>query len=442
MSTHAIVTGASMAGLMAARVLAGHFDRVTVIERDLLPAGPEHRKGVPQAAHAHTLLIRGKQILEGLFPGLTADLLDHGAIEADSAANVLWFQHGVFKGRTPCGLTACTMSRPLLEWRVRTHLLRTPNVTLLQGHRVTGLLATNDRSRVTGVQVEPVDGSAGARSLEAILVVEAGGRGTLVPRWLKEFGYPEVPVTEIKTQVAYSSRYFRYNGPQPDWNLCIIMDSAPRTRVGVLFRVEGDRWLMTLQTMLGDQPPTDDEAFLALARSLPRPQIADFLRHGVPDSPLLSHKTPTNLRRHYENMARFPDGLAVLGDASTSFNPRYGQGMTTAALGVEALAQCLAKEPPAGAGFSLRFQKALAKAIALPWQASTGEDLAYPQVEGKRGPETGLINWYMRRVVRLTSVDPETLTAFLSLVHLLKPVSEVFKPKILWRVLTQAGGIQ
>lgn len=114
MPKHAIVTGASMAGLMAARALAAHFERVTVIERDQLPDAPELRKGVPQAAHAHTLLIRGRQILEGLFPGLTADLLAHGAVESDSAADVLWHQHGVVKGRDPSGLMACTMSRPLL----------------------------------------------------------------------------------------------------------------------------------------------------------------------------------------------------------------------------------------------------------------------------------------------------------------------------------------
>ncbi|HWI65226.1 MAG TPA: FAD-dependent oxidoreductase [Symbiobacteriaceae bacterium] len=442
MTRHAIVIGASMAGLMAAKVLADRFDQVTLIERDTLADGPEPRKGVPQAFHAHTLLIRGKQILESLFPGLGEDLAVHGAVHSDSSAQIKWFQHGVWKGRSPSGLIATSMTRPLLEWRVRTHLLKLPNVTLLEGTRVLGLLATDGAERITGVHLEPTDHSEPARRLAADLVVDASGRGTRAPQWLEELGYGQVQLTEIKTGVAYASRLYRYHGPKPDFNMCIVMDQAPGTRVGVLFRVEQDRWLLTLQTMLGDAAPTDDEGFLAFARSLPQPEIAEFLRTAEPVSDILAHKTPTNLRRHYEQMDAFPDGLVILGDACTSFNPRYGQGMTTAALGAGALQTCLAAGGPEQKGWALRFQRELAKAIATPWQASTGEDLAYPQVEGKRGPESGLINWYMRRVVRLTSIDREALVAFLSVVHLLKPVTALFAPRILWKVLTVAGGIR
>ena len=60
---HAVVVGASMAGLLAARVLAGTYRRVTVIERDPLPDSGSQRKGVPQGRHAHGLLPRGAQIL-------------------------------------------------------------------------------------------------------------------------------------------------------------------------------------------------------------------------------------------------------------------------------------------------------------------------------------------------------------------------------------------
>jgi 2-polyprenyl-6-methoxyphenol hydroxylase-like FAD-dependent oxidoreductase len=430
-----------MAGLMAARVLTDHFDQVTVVERDHLPAGAAGRKGVPQAFHAHTLLIRGKLILEELFPGLSADLTWHGAVESDSSSDLIWHQHGVYKMRTPSGLVATSISRPLLEWRVREALLREPKVRLLEGHRVTGLVATPSRDRVVGVEVEPVDASVpvDATLLQADLVVEAGGRGTRAPQWLEELGYGPVPVTEIRTNVAYSSRYFRLAGPAPDFNMCILMDQPPKTRVGVLFKVEGDRWLLTLQTMLDDTAPKDEEAMIAFARSLPGPQIARFLEQAVPDSDIQAHRTPTNLRRHYEQMARFPEGLVVLGDACTSFNPRYGQGMTTAALGVVALRECLdaAGEgvPAAGApGFALGFQKALARAIALPWQASTGEDFAFPQVVGRRAPGSGLINWFMRRIIRLTAVDRDALVGFLKVVHLLQPPTALLRPRLLWRV--------
>ena len=71
---HAVVLGASLAGLFAARVLADAYGRVTVVERDPLPETAENRKGVPQGRHAHLLLPRGTQILGELFPGLLDDL--------------------------------------------------------------------------------------------------------------------------------------------------------------------------------------------------------------------------------------------------------------------------------------------------------------------------------------------------------------------------------
>ena len=75
---HAAVLGASMAGLLAARVLADAYRRVTIVERDPLPESALDRKGVPQGRHAHGLLPSGAQILDELFPGLLDDLVVDG----------------------------------------------------------------------------------------------------------------------------------------------------------------------------------------------------------------------------------------------------------------------------------------------------------------------------------------------------------------------------
>ena len=72
---HAVVVGGSMAGMLAARVLTDHFERVTVLERDLLPDAPAPRKGLPQARHLHILLMRGQLAFEHLFPGLIEELV-------------------------------------------------------------------------------------------------------------------------------------------------------------------------------------------------------------------------------------------------------------------------------------------------------------------------------------------------------------------------------
>jgi phytoene dehydrogenase-like protein len=70
----AVVLGASLAGLLAARVLSDNFTDVLLLERDELPAGAAPRKGTPQAVHPHGLLARGREVLETLFPALRAQM--------------------------------------------------------------------------------------------------------------------------------------------------------------------------------------------------------------------------------------------------------------------------------------------------------------------------------------------------------------------------------
>jgi hypothetical protein len=94
---HAVVLSASMSGLLAARVLADAYQRVTVIDRDPLPEDEADQKGVPQGHHAHALLPRGAQILYELFPGMLAGL---------AAAEVPVLDHPGSCGSRPAG-TCC-----------------------------------------------------------------------------------------------------------------------------------------------------------------------------------------------------------------------------------------------------------------------------------------------------------------------------------------------
>src|SRR5580693_3682071 len=75
---HAVVLGASMAGLLAARTLSDSFETVTVVGRDVLPDDAANRRGVPQGRHLHALLARGAQVLEEFFPGLPDELVTDG----------------------------------------------------------------------------------------------------------------------------------------------------------------------------------------------------------------------------------------------------------------------------------------------------------------------------------------------------------------------------
>jgi hypothetical protein len=103
---HAAVLVASVGVLLAARVLADAYRRLTILERDLLPESAQGRRGVPQGRHAHALLPRGAQILGELFPGLLADLVADRSLVLhaprefpDSVPKPLL--HGSGEGRVP-----------------------------------------------------------------------------------------------------------------------------------------------------------------------------------------------------------------------------------------------------------------------------------------------------------------------------------------------------
>ena len=128
---HAVVLGASMGGLLAARVLADAYQRVTVVDRDLLPAGAADRQGVPQGRHAHALLARGAQILDELLPGLLAEMAA-AEVPALSSPREMWFStvgHLLCRDGDPAD-PAYLASRPYLEAQVRRRVRALGNVSV------------------------------------------------------------------------------------------------------------------------------------------------------------------------------------------------------------------------------------------------------------------------------------------------------------------------
>src|SRR5215475_9149411 len=150
---HALIIGGSLAGLFAARVLADFFNIVTILDRDSFPPTPDHRKGVPQSYHAHGLLPTAFPIIEQLFPGIINELCKDGA---DVASDIIPLAIVSPKGLLPLPKmleVSINFSRPLLEWHVRNRVSKLPNIHIITNIEVTRLLATHDRTCVTGVQV-------------------------------------------------------------------------------------------------------------------------------------------------------------------------------------------------------------------------------------------------------------------------------------------------
>ncbi len=521
----ALVLGGSIAGLLAARVLSDYFDEVIVIERDSYPQEIAVRKGVPQARHVHTLLMRGQQILERLFPGIEADLAEAGAPALEWTSEAWGWSASGWLPRFHSYLKTHTCSRELLEGTILRRLAAYKNVRFIENTDIIGLLPDATNTAIAGVRMRARHGAegegrsagfptgrggeersagfptgrggeersagfptgrggessagfptgrggessagfptgrggsssagfptgrGGEADLLADFVVDASGRESKTADWLEVLGYGRAEDTTINAFLGYASRlYQRPANLNAEWKAVLIGAMPPRTlRGGVIYPIEGDRWLVTLSGRSKQYPPTDDAGFLEFARTCANPLIYEAIKGATPLSPIAGYRRTENRLRHYERLERFPERFVALGDAVCAFNPVYGQGMTTAALGAETLEKLLQaqrKRRPAGdlTGLSRRFQQALAKVTATPWLMATGEDLRCPGVEGGQElrQSSAIRRWlrgYVERVRLLSARDAATFQVFLEVAHLLRPPTAFFQPRIAMKVLWQS----
>jgi 2-polyprenyl-6-methoxyphenol hydroxylase-like FAD-dependent oxidoreductase len=441
--SHAIVIGGSMAGLLAARVLVNHFDRVTMIDRDSFPDGPRERKGVPQARHAHVLLMSGNTILERLFPGINQQLLKLGAEPIDWTADCRYYLFGGWRPRGPSKIRTNVASRDLLEFTVRERLEEQPNIEFVQECDVVGLIADEARTAAMGVRLrhrgKNQNGEVKPAELRADLVVDASGRDSKAPAWLAELGYPEPKQTTINSFLGYASRFYeRPKNFKEDWKLLVVGAVPPEgKRSALILPIEGNRWLVTLAGAGRDYPPTDEEDFLEYSRSLPDIHIYEALAAARPLSPVAGYRRTENRVRHYETLPRWLERFLVLGDAACSFNPVYGQGMTVGSMGADLLDQMLQERSGRGrkidlARLSESFQKRLAKVWAGPWVMATGADMRYTEtVGGKPGPLARVFQKYIDQVLVTGSKEPTAHVAFLEVMHFVSPPQRLLYPDVL-----------
>jgi 2-polyprenyl-6-methoxyphenol hydroxylase-like FAD-dependent oxidoreductase len=429
----AVVLGASMAGLLAARVLTDSYGQVTVIDRDELPETPMHRRGVPHGRHLHALAARGQQALEELFPGLTAELVAHGVPAGDLLANGRWYFSGHRLRQAHTGLVLLCAGRPFLESHVRARVRALPNLRFLGRCDVVGLATTQDGRRVTGARVlRRADGGA-EELLGADLVVDATGRGSRAPAWLDALGYPRPEREQVRMGLGYATRTYRLPSDALDGDLAILDAATPQhPRTGALLILEGDRWMLTLAGILGDHPPTDPDGFLAFARSLRFPDIYQAIRDAQPLDDPVGFRFPASVRHRYERLDRLPAGFLVVGDAVCSFNPIYGQGMTVAALEALTLRRHL---EPGVEPQPRRWFRDLARVVDVPWDMAAGGDLVFPGVQGRRTLKVRLVSAYLARLHAAAARDASLASAFLRVVGMVAPPQTLLRPGLALRVL-------
>ncbi|SMB82913.1 FAD-dependent oxidoreductase [Deinococcus hopiensis] len=431
---HAIVMGASMAGLLAARVLAETYAQVTLLERDECSAHATARKGVPQSQQPHALLLRGKQILEELYPGLEAELHAQGALSGDMTHATRIVAGDTYLAKSHSGLPLLFATRPLIEAAVRTRTLTLPNVRLRAGTSVKGFVSVGDRAAVGGVRVRTADGAE--EDLMGDLVVDATGRGSRTPAWLKELGFARPRESRLPVNVTYTSRFYRRSPEHLGGDLMLVtLPNQPKDRrVMGCFAAEGDRWHVFLTGWHGEHAPPNDAGVLEFARSLEHPDLAAFLSSLEPVSDYAVHRYPANVRHHYEELRRFPRGLIVIGDALCSFNPSSAQGMTVAALEALALRTALRGTRDLDA-VRRRYFRLADRALTLPWSVVTGSDGSYPEANWPQPPASRVLGRYLNRVQQAAVYDGAVSRTFFQVGQMVRSPAALFAPTFVLRVL-------
>jgi 2-polyprenyl-6-methoxyphenol hydroxylase-like FAD-dependent oxidoreductase len=431
----AIVLGAGMAGLITARVLSDFYRQVLVLDRDILQ-GPGARRGVPQGRHAHALLAKGQQILEQLFPGLHEELTAAGVLSCDLSGNLRWYFGGHPLRQKASGLLSVSATRPQLEFQVRRRVAALPNVEVREQTVVRGLDCSPDRGRVLGVHVVSSDDTT-PTVLAADLVVDATGRGSRTPTWLRELGYDGPVEEKVHVDLAYTTRLFKLSSDPYGTDLSINSVANPANPRGAFFaKLDDHVAMLSLTGILGDHPPRDDAGFLEFARSLSAREIYDTVKTCEPIDDAVTFHVPASVRRRYDRLARFPENLLVIGDGVCAFNPVYGQGMSVAAMEAVALAEHLRR----GAPRPRRFFGELAPLVEVPWQISAGGDLAFPGVRGKRTLQARVGNAYMARLHAAARVDGRFTEAFFRVAGLVDPPQALMRPGLVLDVLRSARG--
>lgn len=420
------VIGGSVAGLLAARALRDHASEIVLFERDGLPDSPRLRKSAPQAAHAHVLLARGAQLLSYWFEDLFEELAERGCLTADISHACNWFHFGTWKRRIDSGVVVHFQSRLLLEHLIRQRVLEQSAVTFRQGSVVS----------VDWTQHRPTVRLESGEEDSFDLLVDASGRGSKMRRWMADAGYPAPPIDRVEVNVSYTSARYRPNAARDYQGLLLYPTPPEERRAGGILPVEGGEALVSLFGWCGERVPPTDEGMQEYARTLAQPEIAQFLESAerTTEFRTFHYKEARRLRVDRSELA---PRTCLMGDALCSVDPVFGQGMTLAALQAHELTQCF--ENSVDLERSARdFNRRALRATDAAWMLSTGEDLRYPEVQGKRPPGISLSHWYTGIIHRLAAQDDDIYRRFARVMNLLEGPTHLFHPKVATKVLLSA----
>lgn len=430
--THALVVGAGIGGLAAAAALARHTARVTVVDRDALPAHADIRPGVGQSAHIHQLLKGGEDSLERLLPGFSAALRRAGAVPMRVGIDIDFIDFGGPLPPVDAGFDVASLSRPAYEKALRDCVAALPNVSIRDDAPVRRLVIEN--GACTGVELE--DGSI----LSADLVVDATGLNAPLAQQLLDDGHADFETENIRINVAYTTGRFakpeKWRGENKGF---FFLPAAPNTRFGLLLPVENEEWIVALGGRGANTPPRDLEGFLDYAARSDAPGIHERLSAAEPVAPLRTYRKAFATRRRFDRAAKWPARLIPIGDAMSSINPTYGQGMSVAALQADVLERRLAADPNLDALAAAYLPEAFAISDRA-WSLAINSDYAYPETESPR-PENFAMSRNIAAVLRkLCQTEPDFAIFRYRLAHMMEDASALRDGPLTIRFLTALQG--
>lgn len=416
--------------MAAAKVLARYYRNVLILDADQSGNKNASRKNVPQERHVHGLLKGGEQALGQLFPGITDRLSASGAVKASFSRDVRWYLGNRWLPRFESDISIYFQTRPLLENAIRDELADVSNIETRFGVKVSGYELNKDQNRICGVRTLAQDGAV--QQWPADLVIDATGRGGLLPQWLKANEYGDVPEKRSVVALGYASCLFELPDDFTEsWKSILIYPTGPvQTRGATLVQVEGNRWLLTLAGYHGDHPNADMADFMAFAKSLPQPDIHEAVKNANALGDIVLHKFPHGFIRQYARMTDFPIGILPLGDVNASLNPLFGQGMSSAFLQAQALDSILGS-PEIASAFDFvaarnRYFKLLEDILKTPWDLALGEDFKFPATSGDR-PSLLFVRNILKNMV-IHSSSREIIEKFYSVVHLIEKQNAFYHP--------------
>jgi 2-polyprenyl-6-methoxyphenol hydroxylase-like FAD-dependent oxidoreductase len=435
----AIVVGAGIAGLCAAVVLAEYFDHVLVLETDALPERPTPRPGTPQSKHGHGLLVGGQESLSALLPGFERDLEQAGAIPLRISAIRFETVTDVPLPQRDFGYVVLSMSRPLIEWVLRSRTIAHGNIAIRDRTRVDELVVSDRANTVKGVWCTTLGRE---EQIPADLVVDASGHGLLTLNLLKSLTYPPPEETSIGIDVGYTTAIFEKPADATDeWKAVLTLADPPRNRrAGLLLPAEGNSWIVTLAGAHGEKPPVDEAGFHRHARALRTSTISEAVKTAERKNEFLPYAFPASRRRRFDRI--LPEGLLPFGDAICRFNPIYGQGMTVAAQEAGLLRRLLAENCRKGNGtgdLAPCFFEEVESILDVPWTWAAVPDFADPLTKGDRPEDLQETLRFIQAVFTAAVRDPVVHRVFIEVRHMLKPQSALRTPEMEERIHAAAG---